>query len=129
MKKNHTAAERQVFRYWVELRDLRDGSVRDMPLTCVTKIFLPTKKGAPSRPNQVELRVEDGSHTWIAADVSDLSVQLRTQYPDGVFERALKSERDFPAEEKREAAIQGLIEVLARGAVDELLKESSAEGK
>ena len=129
MKEKVTPAEKQIFRYWVELRDLRDGSVRVMPLTCVTKIFLRTRKGDAIQPNQLELRVEDGSHTWIAADVSDLSAQLRTQYPDGVFERTLKSERDLAAEEKRETALRGLIEILARAAVDELLEEGGAQGK
>lgn len=51
----------QFHRYWIELRDRRDGSVRVLPLHALKRIHLPTKKGAPQLPDEVVLRVEDGA--------------------------------------------------------------------
>ena len=39
--------DQQIYRYWIERRDRRDGSIRDLPARSLKKIHLPVKKGAP----------------------------------------------------------------------------------
>ena len=51
-KKDDIPPDRQCFRHWVELRDLRDGTVRELPVKVFQKILLATKKNAapPKEP-------------------------------------------------------------------------------
>jgi hypothetical protein len=117
--------DRQIYRYWVELRDLRDGSVRVLPLQAFKRIHLPTKKEAPHLPDEVELQVEDGTGVIKARDIDDLVAQLRLKYPDGAFERFLRRERDKEAEERKAEAMEGLIKILAKAVYDDLMREQA----
>lgn len=115
----------QIYRYWIELRDRRDGSARVLPLQAFKRIHLPTKKGAPKLPDEVELQAEDGATVIKAQDIDDLATQLRLKYPDGAFERFLRCERDREAEERRAEAMEGLIRLMAKAALDDLLREQA----
>jgi hypothetical protein len=113
----------QIFRYWVELRDLRDDSVQNLPLKEVVRIHIPTKKNPPQLPNAHVIQVDDVMGTFEATSIDDLSQQLRSKYPDGRFERTLKSERDRPAEEIYWSAMEKLVHILAKAAVNDLFHE------
>ncbi len=101
------------FRHWVESRDLRDDSVRTLPVTAYQNIFFGGKKNTPERPPEQVIRVEDVGRVWEAPNLEDLSRQLREQYSDGAFQRTLKRERDFKTEERRRTALNELIQILA----------------
>lgn len=121
--------EKQIFRYWVEIRELATGSVRTLPLTAVMKICLARrKKNEPPIPNEEVLQLKDGAETWEAKNLDELRVRLREKYPDVAFERTLHYERDREAEERRERALSGLVDLLAKAAVDELIEEETRRG-
>jgi hypothetical protein len=132
-KKDDTPIERQMFRYWVELRDLRDGTVRELPVSFVQRILLTTKRKGKGKekvggttdtqepPPEIRVRVEDADRIWDARDRDDLARQLREAYPDGVFERTMKCERDLAAEERYWSAMKELIRIIARAAVRKAL--------
>jgi len=56
-------------------------------------------------------------------DAEDIAVQLRRKYHDESHKRFLCRERDYEAERRKAAAMETLIEILAKAAVDELLRE------
>lgn len=121
--------EKQIFRYWVEIRELATGSVRTLPLTAVMKICLARrKKNEPPIPNEKVLQLKDGAETWEAKNLDELRVRLREKYPDVAFERTLHYERDREAEERRERALSGLVDLLAKAVVDELIEEETRRG-
>lgn len=70
----------EVFRYWVEVRELATGSVRKLPLMPVRLVCL-----------------EGGKK-------NELRARLRDKYPDAAFERTLHYVRDHEAAERREEA-------------------------
>lgn len=115
-----------MFRYWVELLDLRNGSARDLLLKVITRIHLP-KRGGAQLPDEQILQLEDGADIMEAKDLDELAAQLREKYPDGSYERRLHSERDIQAEARWERGMNQLIEILARSAVEELLRETESE--
>lgn len=120
-KKDDRPIEKQLFRYWVELRDLRDDTTRELPITFIKRISLATKRKADAQelpPPELRLQVQDIERTWEASDIDDLARQLREPYPDGTFERTLKRERDLAAEERYWSAIEELARILARAAVE-----------
>ncbi len=118
--------DRRVFRYWVELRELASGSVRTLPLTAVVKICLARrKKNEPPVPNEEVLHLKDGSETLEVKSLDELRVRLREKYPDAAFERTLHYVRDQEAEERRERALDGVIDLLAKAAVDRLIEEEA----
>jgi hypothetical protein len=86
--------DQHIYRYWIELRDMRDGSVRVLPLQAFRRIHLPTKKGSPQLPNEDVLQIHDGAVAIEARDIDDLAARLRQKYPDVAFERFLRCERD-----------------------------------
>jgi hypothetical protein len=118
-------AERQederVFRYWVEVRDLTNGSVRNLPLSAVARIQIPRKKNEAQRPSEEILRLQDGSAILEAISLDDLAAQLRQKYPDSGYERTLHRERDREAEERRAEAMNQLIRILAEAVVRDTL--------
>lgn len=118
---------KQIFRYWVELRDLRNGSTRDLPLKALTQIHLPTKRNETQRPNEEILRLEDGAAILEAKSLDELVTQLREKYPDESYERRLHSERDFQAEARWEHGMNQLIKIVTESVVEKLLRET--EGK
>jgi hypothetical protein len=138
-KKDDTPIERQVFRYWVELRDLRDGTVRELPVSFVQRILLTTKRkgkdkaggktDAQEAPPEIRVRVQDADRIWDARDRDDLARQLREAYPDGAFERTMKCERDLVAEERHWSAMEELMRVIARAAVRKALAADATELK
>ena len=71
------------------------------------------------------LEVEDGAEVTEARDIDDLAAQLRMKYPDGAFERFLRSERDRDAEVREAEAMEGLIKLLAEAVLDELQCEEA----
>ena len=86
------------------------------------RIHLPTKKGAPRLPDELVLQLQDGAEIIEARDVDDLAAQLRARYPDDSHERFLRQERDQEAEKRKAAALDGLIEMLARAVAEDLLR-------
>lgn len=118
---------KRIYRYCVELRDLRDGSTRDLPLNAVRRIHLPTKKGVQQEPDQQLLRLQDDSVVLEGRDIDDIAAQLRQRYPDETHERFLHRERDHEAERRTEGAMDGLMELLAKAVVDDLLREQKEE--
>jgi len=120
--------DKRIFRYWVEVRELASGSVRKLPLTAVKLVCLKTdKKNAPRPPDRELLRLQDGEETWEVETFDELRTRLRTKYRDAAFERTLHYVRDKEAEERRERALNGLISILAKAAVDDLIAEQSRE--
>ena len=121
----------EIFRYWVEIRDLREDSIRNLPLKAFTRIHLPTRKGEVQEPNEHILSVEDGLTTYEANCLEQLARQLREAYPDGSFERTLKCERDTAAEERHSDAINELARIVATAAVRQFLRDADVgdEGK
>lgn len=111
----------KIFRYWVEIRSLRDNTARTLPLTAAIMIALVDPKKVPAIPNKRVLRLQDGSDTLEAKDLDDLARQLRERYPDGTYERTLHRERDHEAEQRRERA----VEILARAVLEDLNRERS----
>ena len=108
-----------MFRYWVELRDLRDGSLRTLPLHAATHVHIPTKKGEQQRPGHERLQLEDGSSPFEASTFEELVVRLAIKYPDHLYERTLRRERDFQAEH----AMDELARLIARAAVEKWVRE------
>jgi hypothetical protein len=103
----------QIFRYWVEIRELASGSVRTLPLNGVRKICLKRgKKDEPPIPDEEVLQLQDGAERWEAKTLDELRVRLRDKYPDAGFERTLHYVRDREAEERRERALNGLMDLI-----------------
>ena len=111
----------QIFRYWVEVLELKNGSVRNLPLGALAKIHIPRRKKEVQRPREDVLQLKDGSTTLEAKCLVDLAAQLRQRYPDGEYERTLHRERDRQAEQRRADAMNNLIEIL----VDAFVKEAA----
>jgi hypothetical protein len=82
-----------------------------------------------SASNQVAgsqlLRLQDDEETWETESFDELRTRLRNKYPDAAFERTLHYERDHEAEERHERALNGLISILAKAAVDDFIAEQS----
>lgn len=115
----------RIYRYWVEIRDLRDGSERKLPLNAMRLVYLGGKKGDPPKPDEQILRLEDGTALIEAKDLDELAVHLRARYPDATHERRLHWERDRTAEQRRADALNSLLELLAGAIVDDLLREQA----
>ena len=109
----------------MEIRDLRDGSVRALPLHALRLIHLTAQRGQKPQPDDRVLRLEDDSTVIEAKDLDELAAQLRGRYPDETHERRLHWERDLEAEERHADALQSLIELLARAAVNDILREQA----
>ena len=75
------------------------------------------------KPPEISLEVQDVGRVWKASSVEQLATQLREAYPDGVFVRTLKCERDLEAEQRRRTALNSLIELLAEVTVRRMLEE------
>jgi hypothetical protein len=119
-------SDKGIFNYWVEVRELASGAVRKLPLSAVRVICLKRgKKNEPLLPDRELLRLQDDEESWEASDFEELRSQLRAKYPDAAFERTLHYVRDHEAEKRREQALNGLIEILAKTVVDDLIAEQS----
>jgi hypothetical protein len=114
----------EIFRYWVEIRDLGEDSTRKLPLKALTRIHIPTRKGEAQQPNEQILTVEDGLTTHEASSLDQLARQLREAYPDGSFERTLRCERDTAAEERHANAINELARIFAHATVRQFLRDA-----
>jgi hypothetical protein len=111
--------DKQIFRYWVEVRELATGSVRKLPLTAWKLICLKRgKKDEPLLPDREVLKLQDEEETWEAETFDEVRARLREKYPDATFERTLHFVRDKEAEERHERALNGLISILAKKVVD-----------
>jgi len=76
-------SDRQILRYWVEIRELTSGSVRTFPLTAMRKISLARgKKNEPPPLSKDVLHLKDGAETLGAKTFDELRAQLRDKYPD-----------------------------------------------
>jgi hypothetical protein len=115
---------REVYRCWIELRDVSTGSVREIALQGVRRVHIPTRKQAERLPDQEILRLEDGAVVIEAQSLDELKIRLAEAYPDAQFERTLKCERDTAAEARREAAVHELAKIFARVAVERYLREA-----
>lgn len=109
----------QMFQHFVDVRDLRDGSTRTFKLLKVVSLFLPTKKGVEPRPSEELLRLECDATSLEAKTFDELIIQLRQKYPDEVYERVLRSERDYQSEQ----AMHDLFRVFAAAALKRLMRE------
>jgi hypothetical protein len=119
-------ADRQLFRYWVEIRELASGTVRKLSLTAVTRISLAREKtNEPPPSRDVVLHLQDGPEAVEAQNLDELASKLRDRYADGSFERTLHSERDRDAEERRKRAVDRLMDLLAQTVVREVIEEQS----
>ena len=118
-----------IYRYWVELRDRRDGSVRILPLSAIQRIHLTTKWNETRLPDEQVLQLQDESAVVEAKDIDDLAAQLRGKYPDDTYERFLRRERDVEGERRKAEAMDGLIEMLARAAIQDVLREQAGQNK
>lgn len=118
---------KQIFRYWVEVREHGNGIVRHLPINGVTKIHIPRTKKEVQKPNEEILQLKDGLDTLEASNIQDLAVQLRARYPDEAYERKLHLERDREAEVQRADAINKLSEILLPRAYLEALYVIGAE--
>ena len=119
-------SDKRILRYWVEIRSLESGSVRKLPLTAVRLVCLKRgKKNEPPLPDREVLRLQDDEETWEAESFEELKIRLRGKYPDAAFERTLHYVRDHEAEERHERALNELISILAKKAVDDLIAEAS----
>jgi hypothetical protein len=127
MKDRDRPESERLYRYWVELRDLSDGSARILPLHAMKIVYLGGKKGSPPKPDEQVLRLEDDTAVIEAKDIDELAARLRRKYPDGTHERVLRCERDYAAEQRKADALRSLIQLLAEAAVEELLREQAAE--
>lgn len=112
--------DRRIYRCWIEIRSVESGEVRTLPLTAYRRIPL-VAKTRELPPARTVLSVTDGAITDEAASLDELTATLRTRYPDGAYERRLFYERDLDAERTRNAALNGLIELLAELAAQEAL--------
>lgn len=110
----------RVCRYWVELRNLRDGSVRNLPLRVMRFVRFGGKRGDPRKPDEQVLRLQDDATVIEAKDIEDLAAQLRSKYPDATHERRLHWERDLEAEQRYADALQSLAERVAEAAVHDI---------
>ncbi len=126
-RKKDLPESKRIYRHWVEPRELRDGSTRDLPLRAVTRIQLPRREGDRQKPDQQVLRLQDNSVVLEGRNIEDIVAQLRQQYPDETHERFLHRERDCKAEQRKAGAMNALVEILAKAAVDELLREQEGE--
>ena len=115
----------RVYRYWVELRNRSDGSVRVMPLGGIKRIHLVSGKGAAQLPDEQVLQVRDESIVIEAKDLEDLAAQMRERYPDETYERFLRQERDFEAERRKADAMDGLIQLLVDAAVEDVFRQKT----
>jgi hypothetical protein len=111
----------EIFRYWVEVRNLTNGAVRSLSLSAVERIHISRKKNEEQRPREEILRLQDGSAILEATSLDDLAAQLREKYPDIGYERTLHRERDREAEERRAEAMNQLIRILAEAVVRDTL--------
>jgi hypothetical protein len=119
-------SDKRIFRYWVEVRELASGSVRKLPLTAVRLLCLKTgKRNEPLLPDRELLWLQNDEETWEASDFDELKIRLRDKYPDATFARTLHFVRDHEAEERRERALNGLISILAKRVVVDLIAEES----
>ena len=126
-KNKESSQDKQIFRHWVEVRDIKTGSVRQLPLTTVVSISLAPKRLEPECPRKETLHLTDGSTTIEAKDLDDLAAQLRQKYPDNAYMRTLHRERDPEAEKRRADAINKLSEILLPRAYLEALYVIQAE--
>jgi hypothetical protein len=122
-------SDKKILRYWIEVRDFKSGSVRKLPLTAVRLVCLKRgKKNEPGLPDRELLRLQDGEETWEASDLDELRSVLSDKYPDAAYLRTLHTVRDHEAEERHESALNELISILAKSAVNEFVAEESRVG-
>jgi PAS domain-containing protein len=118
----------QRYRYWVEIRDLRDGSVRNLPLHAQRLVHLSRKRGEPPHPDQQLLRLQDDNTVIEAQGLDALATQLRSRYPDETHERRLHWERDREAEQRYANALDALSELVVEACMNDLLPEQTVGG-
>lgn len=111
----------QIFQYFVDLRDLRDGSTRAVPLRTVVKFHIPTRKNERPGTSEEVLQIQDGATTLKAKTFDDLVTQLRHEYSDGEYERTLRRERDYEAAH----AMIDLMALVANAVAKKCLRERS----
>jgi hypothetical protein len=117
---------RPIFRHWVEIRDLRDGSVRTLPVHAMTLVPLGGRPGDTPEPAEQLLRLQDDITVFEATDFEELAEQLRSRYPDQTHERHLHRERDPEAEQRQAAAMRSLVELLVEATVKDVLRQHDA---
>ena len=112
----------QIFRYWVEVRSLQDGSILKLPMTEAMMVPLVSSKINPQPSSRRVLRLQDDTEILEADAFEELRVQLQRRYPDEAYQRTIHWERDIEAEQRRERALNGLARLMAEAAVEEALR-------
>ena len=107
----------QTFQYWVEVLELKNESVRILPLNAVAEILIPRKKSEAQKPTAEILQLKDGSATLEARSLGAVATQFRERNSDEAHERILRRKRDREAEERRANAVNMLVETLAEAVV------------
>jgi hypothetical protein len=110
----------------VEVLELKNRSVRILPLKAAAKIYIPRRKNEPQKPTEEKLQLMDGSAILEAKSLDDLATQLRERFPDEAYERRLRRERDREAEERRADAMNKLIDILVEAVVKEAAEVDDA---
>jgi hypothetical protein len=100
----------EIYRYWVELRDVQSGSICKLSLRSVVRVRIPRKKNEPPTPREEILQLQDDAGPIEAKSLDQLATQLRERYPDECYVRTLHRERDREAEERRRGALNGLVD-------------------
>jgi hypothetical protein len=104
----------------VEVLELKNGSVRNLPLSAVWKIHNPRRKNEAQRPREDVLQMKDGSTTLEAKSLDDPASQLRQRYPEGLRTHLAQGAR-APGRAATADAMNNLIEIL----VDAFVKEAA----
>jgi hypothetical protein len=116
---------KQIYRHWVEVRELGSGASRSLPLGVLTQIHIPRKKNETQKPAKEILQLTDGTDILEAPSLDELAAQLRERYPDGQYERTLHAERDREAEKRRLDAMNNLVRHIVESFVKRLSNEDS----
>jgi hypothetical protein len=117
----------RIYRYWVEIRELRDGSVLNLPLTALRLVQLDGKRAESPQPDEQRLRLHDDATVIEARDRDELAATLQSKYPDATHERRLYWERDPEAEQRYAGALDALMELVVEAVVNDVLREHDAE--
>jgi hypothetical protein len=122
----HLGHRENIFRYWIEIREVASGSMRSLPLQQFAKIHIPRKKNEEQRPREAVLRLVDGTTVLEATSLEGLAAQLREKYPDPSYERTLHQERDPDAEKVRGDALDRLAQLVIEAFTRSLSREDAA---
>jgi hypothetical protein len=113
----------RIYQYWIEVRELKNGAIRILPLKAFRRISLAKRCETPPATEEI-LRIEDGAATIEVKSFEELVAELRRKYPDSEYERTVHMKRDREAEVRGDEAMNGFIEIIAQSTVKDLLRRN-----